>query len=165
MGRDPTSTCHLHTAMSFWIKPHPCSGNSVACRPVWSKAWNGAKSPERERESEHTNPRRHRPLTRADRSQSLAESSVCCGATAPSLERLQPRYMTALSQSLDHTTRHTGQSDHLTDEYMSSPWMYGLLGYRQRYNYLKIWNLRVQKHINIEKIIFTVVQMSPKKSL
>ncbi len=28
-----------------------------------------------------------------------------------------------------------------------------------RYNYLKIWNLRVQKNQNIEKIIFKVVQM------
>ncbi len=28
-----------------------------------------------------------------------------------------------------------------------------------RYNYLKIWNLRVQKHQNIEKIAFKVVQM------
>ncbi len=28
-----------------------------------------------------------------------------------------------------------------------------------RYNYLKIWNLRVQKNLNIEKIIFKVVQM------
>ncbi len=40
--------------------------------------------------------------------------------------------------------------------------MYGLLGYDHiwpRYNYLKIWNLRVQKHQNIEKITFKVVQM------
>ncbi len=40
--------------------------------------------------------------------------------------------------------------------------MYGLLGSDNiwpRYNYLKIWNLRVQKNINIEKIIFKVVQM------
>ncbi len=40
--------------------------------------------------------------------------------------------------------------------------MYGLLGYDQiwlRYNYLKIWNLRVQKTQNIEKITFKVVQM------
>ncbi len=40
--------------------------------------------------------------------------------------------------------------------------MYGLLGYGNiwpRYNYLKIWNLRVQKNLNIEKIIFKVVQM------
>ncbi len=28
-----------------------------------------------------------------------------------------------------------------------------------RYNYLKIWNLRVQKNDNIEKIAFKVVQM------
>ncbi len=41
--------------------------------------------------------------------------------------------------------------------------MYGLLGSDniwQRYNYLKIWNLRVQKkNLNIEKISFKVVQM------
>ncbi len=28
-----------------------------------------------------------------------------------------------------------------------------------RYNYLKIWNLRVPKNLNIEKITFKVVQM------
>ncbi len=28
-----------------------------------------------------------------------------------------------------------------------------------RYNYLKIWNLRVQKNLNIEKITFKVVQI------
>ncbi len=28
-----------------------------------------------------------------------------------------------------------------------------------RYNYLKIWNLRVQKDLNIEKIAFKAVQM------
>ncbi len=27
------------------------------------------------------------------------------------------------------------------------------------YNYMKIWNLRVQKNLNIEKITFNVVQM------
>ncbi len=35
--------------------------------------------------------------------------------------------------------------------------MYGLLGSDNiwpRYNYLKIWNLRVQKNLNIEKITF-----------
>ncbi len=39
--------------------------------------------------------------------------------------------------------------------------MYSLLGYDNiwpRYNYLKIWNLRVQKNQNIEKIAFKVVQ-------
>ncbi len=29
----------------------------------------------------------------------------------------------------------------------------------QRYNYLRIWNLRVQKNQNIEKIAFKVVQI------
>ncbi len=40
--------------------------------------------------------------------------------------------------------------------------MYGLLVLDNiwlRYNYLKIWNLRVQKNLNIEKIIFKVVQI------
>ncbi len=40
--------------------------------------------------------------------------------------------------------------------------MCGLLGSNNiwpRYNYLQIWNLRVQKKRNIEKIIFKVVQM------
>ncbi len=36
------------------------------------------------------------------------------------------------------------------------PLMYG---FWLRYNYLKIWNLRVQKNLNIEKIIFKVVQI------
>ncbi len=38
--------------------------------------------------------------------------------------------------------------------------MYGLLGSDNiwtRYNYLNIWNLRVQKNQNIEKIAFKVV--------
>ncbi len=42
--------------------------------------------------------------------------------------------------------------------------MCGLLWYDDiwpRYNYLKIWNLRVQKkNQNIEKIVFKVVQMT-----
>ncbi len=40
--------------------------------------------------------------------------------------------------------------------------MYGLLWYDNiwlRYNYLKIWNLSVQKNLNIEKITFKFVQM------
>ncbi len=40
--------------------------------------------------------------------------------------------------------------------------MYVLLGYDNiwpRYNYLKIWNLRVQKNLNTEKITFKVVQI------
>ncbi len=44
----------------------------------------------------------------------------------------------------------------------SFPLMSGLLGYDNicpRYNYLKIWNLRVQKNLNIENIAFIIVQM------
>ncbi len=45
---------------------------------------------------------------------------------------------------------------------ISFPFMYGLLGSDNislKYNYLKIWNLRVQKkYHNIEKITFKVVQ-------
>ncbi len=40
--------------------------------------------------------------------------------------------------------------------------MYGLLGYDNiwpRYNYLNIWNLRVQKNKNTDKIAFKAVQM------
>ncbi len=40
--------------------------------------------------------------------------------------------------------------------------MYGLLGSDNiwsSYNYLKIWNLRVQKKLNIDKITFKVDQM------
>ncbi len=40
--------------------------------------------------------------------------------------------------------------------------MYGLLWSDNiwlRYNYLKIWNLRVQKNLNIEKITFKSVRM------
>ncbi len=40
--------------------------------------------------------------------------------------------------------------------------MYGLLGSDNiwlRYNYFKIWNLRVQENLNIEKIIIKFVQM------
>ncbi len=42
----------------------------------------------------------------------------------------------------------------LKAEYKNFPLMYGLLGYDNiwlRYNYLKIWNLRVQENQNIEK--------------
>ncbi len=40
--------------------------------------------------------------------------------------------------------------------------MYGLLGQDNiwlRYDYLKIWNLREQRNLNIEKITFKFVQM------
>ncbi len=40
--------------------------------------------------------------------------------------------------------------------------MYGLLGSDNiwlRYNYLKIWNLSVQKNLNTEKITFKVIKI------
>ncbi len=37
--------------------------------------------------------------------------------------------------------------------------MYGLLGEDNIWNYLKIWNLRAHKNLNIEKITFKVFQM------
>ncbi len=51
---------------------------------------------------------------------------------------------------------------HICDPGPQIPLMYGLLGSDNtwlRYNYLKIWNRRVQKNLNIEKIPFKVVQM------
>ncbi len=41
--------------------------------------------------------------------------------------------------------------------------MFGLLGSDNiwlRYNYLNIWNLKVQTNLNIEKIAFQIVQMN-----
>ncbi len=54
--------------------------------------------------------------------------------------------------TLDHKTSHKGKFSEIR-----FPLMYCLLGSDNiwpRYNYLKIWNLRVQKNLNIEKITF-----------
>ncbi len=50
---------------------------------------------------------------------------------------------------------------HLKAAYISFPLitLLGLDNIWLRYNYLKIWNLRMQKNLNIEKITFKVVQM------
>ncbi len=56
--------------------------------------------------------------------------------------------------TLDHKTSHTGTFFEI-EIYTSSesfPLIYSLLGYDNicpKYNYLKIWNLRVQKNLNI----------------
>ncbi len=63
--------------------------------------------------------------------------------------------------TLDHKTSHKGTFFKI-EIYTSSiifPLMYGLDNIWLRYNYMKIWNLRMQKNLNIEKIIFKVVQM------
>ncbi len=52
--------------------------------------------------------------------------------------------------TLDYKTSHKGQFVEIEIHTSSI----GL-----RYNYLKTWNLRVQKNLNIEKIAFKVVQM------
>ncbi len=51
--------------------------------------------------------------------------------------------------TLDHKTSHKGQFF-----YFLIIVLFVMIG-----QYLKIWNLRVQKNLNIEKIIFKVVQM------
>ncbi len=63
--------------------------------------------------------------------------------------------------TLDHKTSLKGQFFGSIEIWIF-PLMYGLLWLDNiwlRYNYLKIWNLRVQKNQNIEKIIFKVVQI------
>ncbi len=76
----------------------------------------------------------------------------------------RPRSHWRSYMTLEHKTSHKGQFSEIEIFIISkwAPLMYGLLGYDNiwmRYNYLKIWNLRVQKNPNIEKITFKVVQM------
>ncbi len=66
---------------------------------------------------------------------------------------------------MDHKTSHKGQfveteiytsSEHWINKLSIEVWFVRI---GLRYNYLKIWNLRVQKNLNIEKITFKVVQI------
>ncbi len=62
--------------------------------------------------------------------------------------------------SLEHKTSLKCQFQNL--DLYSFPLIYGLLWFDNiwlRYNYLKIWNLRVQKNKTFEKITFKVVQI------
>ncbi len=64
--------------------------------------------------------------------------------------------------TLDHKTSHKGQFFKIEIYTSCDSWINTLsidvwINIWLRYNYLKIWNLRLQKHI--EKIIFKVVQM------
>ncbi len=69
--------------------------------------------------------------------------------------------------TLDHKTSNEGKLFEIEiytsfELMIHFPLKYGLLGsdnIRLRYNCLNIWNLRVQKNLNIQKIIFKVVQM------
>ncbi len=58
---------------------------------------------------------------------------------------------------MDHKTSHKGQYFENEIYTSSESWINKLM--IGQYNYLKIWNLRVQKNLNIEKIAFKVVQM------
>ncbi len=69
--------------------------------------------------------------------------------------------------TLDHKTSHKGPFFKI-EVYITSSWInklsidvwFVMIGqYLLRYNYLNIWNLRVQKYENIEKIAFKVVQI------
>ncbi len=53
---------------------------------------------------------------------------------------------------MDHKTSHKGKFFWINN--LSIDVWFVMIG-----QYLKIWNLRVQKNLNIEKIIFKVVQM------
>ncbi len=53
--------------------------------------------------------------------------------------------------TLDHKTSHKGQLFFNWDTYI-------ILNIWLRYNYLKIWNLKVQKNLNTEKIAFNIGQ-------
>ncbi len=65
--------------------------------------------------------------------------------------------------TLDHKTSHKGLFFFLIKRYTSSEsWINKLfidVWFVRIWLYLKIWNLRVQKNLNIEKIAFKVVQM------
>ncbi len=70
--------------------------------------------------------------------------------------------------TMDHKTSHKGQFYEIEiytwyeswiNKLSIDVWVVMIGQYWSRYNYLRIWNLRVQKNPNIEKIAFKVVQM------
>ncbi len=64
--------------------------------------------------------------------------------------------------NLEHKTSHKGQFFEIEIYASSESWINNLsidVWFVMIGQYLKIWNLRVQKNLNIEKIIFKVVQM------
>ncbi len=72
-------------------------------------------------------------------------------------ESKQSKYVT-----LDHKTSHKGQFFKIEIYATSESWINNIsidVWFVMIEQYLKIWNLRVQKNQNIEKIIFKVVQM------
>ncbi len=61
--------------------------------------------------------------------------------------------------TLEHKTSHKGQYFEIEMYASSEIWINNISIDVWFGQYLKIWNLRVQKNQNIEKIIFKVVQM------
>ncbi len=67
----------------------------------------------------------------------------------------------------DHKTSHSDSFSEIEMYTSSESWINNLsinvwfvmIGQYLGYNYLKIWNLRMKKNLNIEKISFKVVQM------
>ncbi len=58
--------------------------------------------------------------------------------------------------TLEHKTSHKGQFIEIEIYASSERWISNISIDVWFGQYLKIWNLRVQKHLNIEKIIFKV---------
>ncbi len=64
--------------------------------------------------------------------------------------------------TLEHKTGHTGQFLFISIYSSPESWINNIsidVWFVMIGQYLKIWNLRVQKNLNIEKIIFKVVQI------
>ncbi len=61
--------------------------------------------------------------------------------------------------TLEHKTRHTGQFLEIEIYASSESWLNHISIDVWFEQYLKIWNLRVHKNLNIEKIVFKVVQI------
>ncbi len=59
----------------------------------------------------------------------------------------------------EHKTRHNGQFLEIEMYASSESWINNISIDVWFGQYLKIWNLRMQKNLNIEKIIFKVVQI------
>ncbi len=63
--------------------------------------------------------------------------------------------------TLDHKTslKCSVESESWINKLSIDVWFVRIGQYLLRYNYLKIWNLRVQKNLNIEKLAFKIVKM------
>ncbi len=85
------------------------------------------------------------------------------------MERECCKFLRYIYVTLDHKTSHKGQFFKIEiytsyvcwiNKLAIDVWLLGLDNIWPRYNYLKIWNLRVQKkNLNIEKFAFKVVQI------